>query len=212
MKRFMLFALSILFSFAVLAAGEDSGGNDLGKIYKQLGLDQTISYTAQMFIGEAKDGAKPQIFQMSYKNGDIRTEGEQSGMKFTMIMKKDSTIFSYNDAMKKWIKTSMNDVMGKETKLPEYKNLGTEDIEGKSCTKYEAVDASTGLKNIVWVNEGMIFKNTNIGSNGEEQSVYYKNIEKKNLEDSLFSPPPGEEVQDMSEMMKALMAGAQAQK
>ena len=208
MKSIMTFCLSILFAWGAYAVGDEGGGN-LGKIYEQLGLAQNISYTALMVIGDGANGGKAMEFKMLYKNGDIRTEGEQSGMKFTMIMKKDSTIYSYNDAMKKWIKTSMNTVMGKDAKIPEYKKVGVEDVEGKSCNKYEADDTGTGFKNFVWVSDGIILKNTNLGPNGFEQSVFYKNIEKKELEDSMFAPPAGEEVQDMSEMMKSLMQGQQ---
>lgn len=209
MKKFSFILLSIFLSTVICGADQGGFGGNLSKIYNQLGLKQNISYTAEMISEGGMTGKDKRFtFQMYYKDGNIRTEGEQAGMKFMMIMKADGTIYSYNDAMKKWVMTSMNTVMDKNSRMPEYVKIGEENVDGKNCIRFEAVDPETKLKNIVWVNDGIIFKNMSIIPNGAEQVVYYRNVVKKDLDDALFMPPQGEDVQDMSEMIKALMAGA----
>lgn len=201
MKKLLAFIFSITISLPLFA----EGGNDLAKIYKQLGLSDTISYTADMVAESQVNNMGTLTFKTSYKNGNIRSEGEQQGMKFIMIMKKDGTMFTYNDALQGWIKTSISDMMTKETKLPEYKNVGTEEMEGVSCQKFEAGDPTLGYKNTVWVNDGIIIKNMTVGPNNATTTIIYKNIKKVDLDDALFTPPQDANIQDMSAMLQSMM-------
>ncbi|EKD25995.1 MAG: hypothetical protein ACD_79C01415G0002 [uncultured bacterium] len=199
----VFFKKSFIFISIMFLCLLSSAENNLGKIYKQLGLDEKISYSADMEI-EAP-GGNNMVYKMFFKNGDIRSEGSQSGMNFIMIMKTNGTMFSYNDALKMWMKTEIGEMI-EEKDLPNYEKTGTEDINGVSCSKFEAKDASTGYTAIVWTNDGMILKNTTINPQGVQQSVYYKNIQKTELEDALFAPPQNANVQDMGAMMKGILS------
>ena len=201
MKNFLALILAAAISLPLFA----EGGNDLSKIYKQLGLSDTISYTAEMVAESQFNNMGTLTFKTSYKNGSVRSEGDQQGIKFIMIMQKDGTMYTYNDALKGWLKTSLSEMMTKETKLPEYKNVGTEEMEGKSCQKFEAEDAQLGYKNTVWVNEGIIIKNSTVGPNNATTNIIYKNIQKVDLADSLFTPPQDANIQDMSAMLQNMM-------
>lgn len=204
MKKISL--LLIILMQATLFASKPS---NLAAIYEQLGLSQDISYSAEMVMSTAK-GSTPVKMKMYYSKGDIRTEGEQEGMRFVMIMKKDGEMLTYNDAMKMWIKTSMNDIM-EDDQMPKYKKIGEEDIEGKKAIRYEFEDPATKLKTVVWVADGMIIRNKNITPNGAEQIITYENVKKGDLDQALFSPPAGESVQDMTQMMKNMMQQVQSQ-
>lgn len=201
MKKVLTWIIALINCLPLFA----EGGNDLSKIYKQLGLSDNISYTAEMVAESQVNNMGTLAFKTSYKNGNIRSEGEQQGMKFIMIMRKDGTMFTYNDALQGWIKTSISDMMSKQTKLPEYKNVGTEEMEGKTCQKFEASDTEVGYKNTVWVNDGIILKNMTVGPNNATTTIVYKNIQKVDLEDSLFTPPQDANIQDMSAMLQNMM-------
>ena len=201
MKKVLAWIIAMTVSLPLFA----EGGNDLSQIYKQLGLSDNISYTADMVAESQVNNMGTISFKTSYKNGNIRSEGEQQGMKFIMIMKKNGDMFTYNDALQQWIKTSLSDMMTKDTKLPEYKNVGTEEMEGKTCQKFEAQDPQLGYKNTVWVNDGIIIKNLTQGPNNATTTIVYKNIQKVDLEDSLFTPPQDANIQDMSAMLKTMM-------
>ena len=138
---------------------------------------------------------------MFFKNGDIRTEGEQGGMNFIMIIKKDGLMYTFNDAMKMWVKTNMGDIID-DNSMPQYKKVNDEEVDGKKCTRYEAEYDQSQYKTVIWVYDGMIYKNLNISPTGEENVVIYKNIKKENLNDSLFMPPEDANIQDMSTLMK----------
>lgn len=199
--------LMILFFSFLSMSFVMSANNDLSMIYKQLGLSEDLSYTATMHTS-LNPAQKSAAMKMYYKNGDIRTEGQQSGMDFVMILKKDGTMYSYNKAMNIWVKMTMKDML-KEGNIPEYKKIGAEEIDGKECIRFEAVDPQTRFKTIVWVHDGYIFRNSTESPDGVQNIVYYGNIEKKELDDSLFNPPEGAPVQDMTDMMKQIAAGGQ---
>lgn len=202
MKKILKVLLLILTIFSVYSAGGENS-NNLSKIYEQLGLSMNVSYSADMEITPASKN-QPNL-KVFYKNGNMRTEGSANGMQIIMIMSKNGVIYSYNDQMKSWIKTETSVLFGKENPIPDYKKIGTEILDDKNCEKFESVEPKMNIKTTVWINDGIIYKNSSIMPNAEEQIVKYKNIEKKELNDALFTPPAGAQIQDMSEMLKNFM-------
>jgi len=191
-----------------LMIGTYASGLNLSDVYKQLGLSEKVSYTADLAM-EAQN--LPQMeMKILFKNGDIRAEGNQGGMKFVTITKKDGTIYTYNDAMKVWMKTNMSDVIKKEN-MPEYKEVGKETVDGLKCKKFLAKDPASNSTSTIYVNDGMIYQVITIDAKGQTYTVKYKNIEKTKLEDSLFMPEEGANVQDLSGLMQGLMANKDLQ-
>ncbi len=191
-----------------LMIGTYASGLNLSDVYKQLGLSEKVSYTADLAM-EAQN--LPQMeMKILFKNGDIRAEGNQGGMKFVTITKKDGTIYTYNDAMKVWMKTNMSAVIKKEN-IPEYKEAGKEKVDGLKCKKFIAKDSASNSTSTIYVNDGMIYQVITIDAKGQTYTVKYKNIEKTKLEDSLFMPEEGANVQDLSSLMQGLMANKDLQ-
>ena len=188
-------------------------GTSLAAIYKKLGLSLDLSYTADMVVDSshsANPSADPKNQGLSFtmktffKNGDIRTENLQGPMKFISIMKKEGTLFTCNPMNQTWMKGSLQDAM-KEDNAPTFNNVGKETVDGKECQKYESIDQKISFKTEVWVWEGMIYKSVVSDPSGWKQTMRYQNIEKKELDDALFSPPKDAAIEDMNTALKNMM-------
>jgi len=204
MKKNIAYAIGII----LLTINTYAGGLNLSDVYKQLGLSEKVSYTATLSM-EAKNLSQMEM-KILFKNGDIRAEGTQGGMKFVTITKKDGTIYTYNDAMKVWMKTNMSNVMKKED-MPKYKKIGQEEVDGLKCNKFIAKDPASNATSTIYVNDGMIYQVVTIDGKGQTYTVKYKDIKKTKLDDSLFMPEEGANVQDLSSLMQGLMANKDAQ-
>jgi outer membrane lipoprotein-sorting protein len=195
--------------FISLAQGKGEAANILGEIYKQLGLSQNITYSADMVIQTANQNGMPEATKVFFKNGNIRTEGKQGAVKFISIIRTDGTVYSCMESSPAWIKSDLGEAM-KGQPLPQYKQVGTESLDGKSCLKYEMSDPQNSMSGLIWVSEGMIVKNQ-ITVMNETTTVLYQNINNAALDDSLFMPPPSAKVQDMASMMQGMAPDAAQQ-
>jgi outer membrane lipoprotein-sorting protein len=196
----MLFLTLTISLFSNLSFAETS----LSQIYKQLGLSEDITYSADMDLQMSKDSGIPEIgpTKVYFKKGTMRTEmNAPNGIKMVVILQKDGILYSYNDIIKSWIKVNVNEAMQKQA-IPQYAKIGEEVVDGLSCTKYEMKDLVNNVQGTVWVFDAMIYKNS-IVTGGKTMTVVFKNIQKQDLEDSLFMPPADAKIQDMSAMMNA---------
>ncbi len=183
----------------------------LGAIYKQLGLSEDITYTADMDIQMPAQQNMPAMgpTKVYFKKGAMRTEMEMGGMKLLTILQKDGTLYAYNDMTKSWMKTHLDQAM-KNRPLPQYTKVGDETVDGLACTKYTMQDTAQGVTGNIWVFDSMIYKNT-IVTPQNTTTICFKNIKKQDLEDALFSLPAGAQTQDINAMMQqAQSTGAAA--
>lgn len=186
----------------LLTAGIASadGGMDLKSVYRQLGLSESISYTADLVIKSAD--IPDMSMKLYYKEGNIRAEGDQGGMSFVTITLLDGVIYTYNSAMKTWMKTQMDDVM--KSDVPDYKKIGTVQLDGRKCQKFEALDPKTKTVSRVFVHAGMIRQVESKDEEGKKHVIRYTNIKKEKLADAFFAPDPGATVQDLTALMKRI--------
>ncbi|MBN2145352.1 MAG: DUF4412 domain-containing protein [Candidatus Aureabacteria bacterium] len=201
MKMRQFIGIVIMGGLLLVSQRDGIAANILSEMYKQLGLSENITYTADMVIeSAANQAAMPEASKVFFKNGNIRTEGKQGTMKFISIIRTDGTVYSLMESSNTWMKSDLGEAM-KNQPLPQYKQAGSETIDGKSCLKYEMTDSETNMSGVVWVSDGMIIKNQLTIFN-QVTTVYYKNISKEPLDDALFMPPASDKIQDMATLME----------
>jgi len=204
-KFFKLLVLTLFLTAVSNVYAASNQGNNLNEIYKQLGLDEKISYSADIEMTSSASQTMPMnLSKMYYQNGNIRTEGDASGMKFITILRKEGTMYSYNGQMDSWMTTDMNAMLNQEQNMPTYTKMGKETVDDKNCIKYKTEDPSIQMEGYIWVNDGIIYKNEFTSPYGTN-TVYYKNIKKEKIDSSLFMPPKDANVQDMTALLQGMM-------
>ncbi len=179
-KFFILISLTFISTCKIYAQ------YDLNEIYKQLGIAINQAYTAEMHILNVEGNDSGMVFQVSYKNGNIRIEGEQNKVKLITIIKIEGDMYTYNSEVNEWNKIKIKDLMSSDA--PVFSKVGTETVDGKECTKFETFDKQTGYQSLIWIYDGLIYKKVSLGPNDTSEIIVYKNIVKKSLDDSLFIP------------------------
>ncbi|MFC2140528.1 hypothetical protein ACFLQ1_02270 [Candidatus Auribacterota bacterium] len=184
--------ISVLLSYSVYA-----GGNDFKSIYRQLGIPDEISYSADIEDGGMGASMGISYKKIYYKNGNLRTEGEQMGKPFISIMRAEGEIYNFDANTNSWNSMNRNSV---NQSLPPYQAAGKETIDGKSCLKYTSEIPQAQMTNTVWVHKGVICKVASSGPYGSS-SLKYINVKKGKLADSLFMPPADAKIKKMNSMM-----------
>jgi len=193
-RLFKSLAIFLGVLFMLTAIPLKATGSDLGKLFRQIGLSEEISFSALMVEDLERSGIKPTQIKLYYKNGHIRTEGKQGEVEFVSIMRKDGKIYSYQ--VNTWVETDMSAILS-EKDLPQFQKIGEEMVQGKTCEKFEAYDPKTQTRAWVWTQGGVILKNTTINPAGKT-TILYKNIQFLELAEDLFLPPKGVSITNLN--------------
>ncbi|MGA2989430.1 MAG: DUF4412 domain-containing protein [Candidatus Korobacteraceae bacterium] len=95
---------------------------------------------------------------------------------------------------------------------PDYNctKVGTENVNGRSCNKWEFTSKVGGVKRWVWIDQQSNIPVKTLTADGT--TVEMRNIQEGAQPDSLFQVPPGFRKMDLGEMMKGMMGGGRPQK
>ncbi len=177
------------------------GGGSLSDILGKWSSTNSVKYDMIMTIpGSPSITAK--IWQ---KNKKMREDITAQGMTMTMLFDMDAGVMytimppPLNTAMKSTFNTSDMPEGGVDTgDIMDYNPniVGTETIDGKSCTVIAYEYAGSSMKYWIWTEKGFPVK-MEITSAGSKTTIEYKNIDFSNIADSIFELPAGVTITQM---------------
>lgn len=194
--------VSAMFLGLLTGAAQAADQNDW---LKALQAANTPSFSADMVATTPNGNSTSKIF---YGKDKVRMEMAQGGQSTVTIFDVVSQIsyIQMDPKANTWMKMSMAGVaqeMAQEMPKPEIVKLPDEVVDGKPCEVSKYTYPKDGIVSTSWIWKG---KNIPVKIvsvyQGKTSTVEYKNVEFQKFPDSLFAPPAGAQVTDLSQMMR----------
>jgi hypothetical protein len=160
-------------------------GADINSVYYEMSITSSVGGSSAIKIWE--------------KGNKVRDEMTMEGMTIISIMDGDAGVtYTYNSVMDEWTQTAFDTSTVPEgvAENPEDilssnpENLGTETIDGKSCTVIQWTTEGGTFKEWIWTEKGFPLKMETITPAGTS-TIEFTNIDFSDIPDSMFELPEG---------------------
>jgi len=161
-----------------------------------LGANITSVYYEMSITGGVGESSVVKIWE---KGNKVRDEMTIEGMTIISIMDGDAGVtYTYNSVMDSWTQTTFDTSAVPEGAAQDPEDildfhpeiLGTETIDGKSCTVIQwTIDEGT-IKEWIWTEKGFPLKMETVTPAGTS-TIEFTNIDFSDIDDSMFELPEG---------------------